>query len=828
MKSPRRKKHRLQAEQLEDRRVLTTFTVTNLLDSGSGSLREALDLANTSAGHDTVEFAPELAGTINLTSGQLEITDEMVLDGSAGQIAIDAGGSSRVLNIDVLGSFAPVSINDITLQNGNADLGGGIRTNEPVELSNVVVRDNTAQSGGGIWAGRELTVNESRIESNVSTSGGGAIHTNSMTLAITISDSTIFNNFSGQGAIRGGTIVVENSFLDANRGREAGAIFATNFLQVTDSDVTANTASTGAPIVAERTTEIINSTVANNQGSTSGGLWSRLDSRFTPPIVEVTGSTFEGNRATSTGFDSRGGAIRADNSSLTISESTFVANDAVSGGGVFFFSELAGTDSDTRDLAIDNSEFISNTASTGGGMLIAGDVNMVMTDSTVAGNQASVSGGGIRFNVALSTLLDRVTIQDNTANDGGGIAIDSRIEPLGGFDRMVHHEFRNSTLSNNTANREGGGLAVFSNLGFGPDGIVYEVDIVSSTIVENNAATGGGIYSTLGNGGNVGPADRFSMTNSIVAKNSATNSPDLSTSDSANIPNFQQYSSSYSIIGTNDGSFLQEGTDAEFNIIGGPVGGIVDPGLGPLADNGGPTMTHLPMSGPAIDSGDPAIGDLFDQRGFDRIVNGTIDRGAVERASVIMTGDFDGDGDLDCDDIGALSAESAGGTNDLTFDVNGDGLVDVLDVEFWVTSLKGTLLGDANLDMSVDASDFNVWNENKFTSATGWCEGNFNGDGAVDASDFNVWNENKFQSASDQVASRPKFEHLREVEASPIQWSPAIHDGAPNRTSETTVAVIDRVFATEEISNGSNGEREKFDDALETAWLPSEKMRVGL
>lgn len=55
--------------------------------------------------------------------------------------------------------------------------------------------------------------------------------------------------------------------------------------------------------------------------------------------------------------------------------------------------------------------------------------------------------------------------------------------------------------------------------------------------------------------------------------------------------------------------------------------------------------------------------------------------------------------------------------------------------------------GDANGDGLVDASDFNIWNSNKFASGTNWNSGDFNGDGITDASDFNVWNSNKFTSA---------------------------------------------------------------------------------
>ena len=60
--------------------------------------------------------------------------------------------------------------------------------------------------------------------------------------------------------------------------------------------------------------------------------------------------------------------------------------------------------------------------------------------------------------------------------------------------------------------------------------------------------------------------------------------------------------------------------------------------------------------------------------------------------------------------------------------------------------------GDANLDGSVDISDFNIWNSNKFASGTEWGDADFNFDGVTDISDFNIWNSNKFMALTD---SRP-------------------------------------------------------------------------
>jgi Metallo-peptidase family M12B Reprolysin-like len=115
-------------------------------------------------------------------------------------------------------------------------------------------------------------------------------------------------------------------------------------------------------------------------------------------------------------------------------------------------------------------------------------------------------------------------------------------------------------------------------------------------------------------------------------------------------------------------------------------------------------------------------------------------------------GDFDSDGNLDCDDVNALSSAIANATGNLLYDVTGDSAVTSADLNEWVLNLKNTLIGDINLDFVVDVSDFNIWNAFKFTANTDWCSGNLNADLFVDASDFNLWNANKFTSAM-----RPPF-----------------------------------------------------------------------
>ncbi len=72
------------------------------------------------------------------------------------------------------------------------------------------------------------------------------------------------------------------------------------------------------------------------------------------------------------------------------------------------------------------------------------------------------------------------------------------------------------------------------------------------------------------------------------------------------------------------------------------------------------------------------------------------------------------------------------------------GNVSVADGEMTATVLHNLHPGDADLNLTTDVRDFNVWNTNKFTSGTDWASGDFDGNGVTDVRDFNVWNTNKF------------------------------------------------------------------------------------
>src|SRR6516165_9980902 len=86
---------------LEDRTLPSTYMVSTLADSGAGSLRQAILDANADSTPDQIVFAPDLHGTIALTSGQLEVTNNLTIVGpGAARLTVSGNDQSRVFSID--------------------------------------------------------------------------------------------------------------------------------------------------------------------------------------------------------------------------------------------------------------------------------------------------------------------------------------------------------------------------------------------------------------------------------------------------------------------------------------------------------------------------------------------------------------------------------------------------------------------------------------------------------------------------------------------------------------------------------------------------------
>jgi hypothetical protein len=161
----RRRRDALELEGLEDRLALSTFTVTNLADSGAGSLRQAIVESNSTPGPNVIHFARGLSGTIVLTSGELQITNNVKIVGpGANQLSVSGNNASRVFEVDSV----QTAIRGLTITGGDSGSGGGIdNVGGTVTITVCRVSGNSADSGGGLSnLGGTMAITASTISGN--------------------------------------------------------------------------------------------------------------------------------------------------------------------------------------------------------------------------------------------------------------------------------------------------------------------------------------------------------------------------------------------------------------------------------------------------------------------------------------------------------------------------------------------------------------------------------------------------------------------------------------------------------------------------------------
>jgi predicted outer membrane repeat protein len=301
-------------------------------------------------------------------------------------------------------------------------------------------------------------------------------------------------------------------------------------------------------------------------GSAYGVEWERRQGGgiYNTGFLTLTDCTVSGNTAEQYGggiYNRWRDVFPPYNSTLTIHDSTVTGNMAEFGGGI----------RNSAAFTIVNSTVSSNTASQDGGG-IASTHSATMLDSTVSENMAGRHGGGIAGGL---DVLGSV-VSGNTAESGAGISV--------GSSTIV-----NSTVSGNTASLRGGGIF---------NGIYGEPTLIQVSIWGNAAPAGPGIFSD----GKPGPSQ--SKASSSLAPRShppptgggtVTIIGSLVQGDCHIESPAEHISRGYNIESPGNTCSFDEGTD-QVNVS------AEDLHLGPLADNGGPTMTHaLGESSVAID-----------------------------------------------------------------------------------------------------------------------------------------------------------------------------------------------------------------------------------
>jgi hypothetical protein len=364
---------RPQLEWLEDRTVLDAYHVTSLLDSGPGTLRDAITQANAHPGKDTIVF--DVNGTITITSALPNLADDVDFQGpGVNNLTISGplsgGGQFRVFTVN---SGVTVNFSSLTMRTLLTFVDGDVLYNDggTVTTTNCTLScPNSSGEGGVIYnnAGT-LTINGCNVvSSSFSAKRGGAI----------------FNNL--------GTVTISNSQVSGSGSSDGGAIYNNGTMTVSDTTLSGLASQFGGAI--------------DNVGT-----------------MTVTGSTLSGGFVAGSGD---GGAI-ANSGTMTVTRCTLTGHAAGAGGGIYNSGNFTLGDSTVSGCFVGEM-----TLGSGGG--IANSGTMTVTDSTISGNSAKFSGGGISnggsLTVSNSTISGNITTNALSGLVGGAGIVTAFAAPV--------------------------------------------------------------------------------------------------------------------------------------------------------------------------------------------------------------------------------------------------------------------------------------------------------------------------------------------------------------------------------------------------------------
>lgn len=657
--------------------TIAVTTIDDVVDPNDGviSLREAFIIANSNETDDTIALAAGVEYELDSCFvGELPHTqdEDLIVDGNGSSIYqtcfdervihnTNPAASLTLVDVALTGGFVPAAPID----------GAGVLSRGPLTLDGVTIVVINAGAGGSVVDGgdtfsgddADITIIDSVISSNTGTavviSGG----------PVTITGSEINNNTEGGVVlIDGRPLVVTDTDITDNGGRglsTTGQGFA--LMSVTNSTI-ADNADLGVSCSQCSTVTITSSTITGNgtQGSSLGGgvaittgyddvanVYSFVGSTISGNVanrsgggiritgssgdasvaqaeIVVTGTSLIGNR-TAGFFDIEGGGIYAGTGNLTITGSTLAGNAAgpIGGltpakGGAVFLKDGAGLD-DPPNLTITGSTLDGNSAnSQGGGVYAVSDGAVMISESSLSGNVADGIGGGGLYAAGAAVTIERSTVAGNRSDVGGGVAIaefsgfgdgaltvvestisgnEATFGASGGGgvfvnvgDGGVDATFVNSTVSGNTSANFGGGIMAMQ---------TSQVSLLHTTVVGNEGANGANVFVAAG---------ALAVDQSVIAEPLGADNCDLG--------------------GLTVSGGFSFADDTSCNLSRSDVEAAIDPMLGPLAANGGPTATHLPASNGPLAGMVPvaSCGVATDQRGQVRPQGSDCEPGATEIA----------------------------------------------------------------------------------------------------------------------------------------------------------------------------------------------------
>ncbi|NEN89403.1 MAG: DUF4347 domain-containing protein [Okeania sp. SIO3H1] len=515
--------------------------------------------------------------TIQLTAGA---TYDLTISGSDEDAS--ATGDLDIVagggEITVISEGEEQAVIDAGGETGIGDRVFHVLENAALQLENIEITGGfvTGNSGGGIYNSGTVSINNSTISGNLEN----------------------FLIYGGGGIHNTGTANISNSTISDNSAFYGGGIQNTGTATISDSAISGNFSNTSGGGILNRygIVSISNSNISGNSADFDGG------GIYSSGTANISNSTISGNER---GGISLLGTANISNSTISgnsmgginNSGTANISNSTISGnsnGGInnsgtanISNSTISGNSTGINNSGTANisNSTISNNSNPRGGGIRNSDGTINITDSTISGNSTLFYGGGI-YNLGATAIINNSTISGNSASYGGG----------GGIGNLGVASISNSTITNNEA-PSGLGSGILQKAAY-----LYNETTYTNYTVDANATVTSSIIS-----GNVNSdVDSVENSNTLTSEN-------------------------HNLIGTGNAINNFNGDNDQT--------GITNPLLGDLADNGGLTLTHLPLpNSPAIDAGSNPNNLDTDQREEPRFVGRAVDIGAVEVQTTQITG----------------------------------------------------------------------------------------------------------------------------------------------------------------------------------------------
>jgi hypothetical protein len=347
------------------------------------------------------------------------ITSSIVINGNNATIQRDANAATFRLFLVAAGS-GNLTINDGTLANGDVGgvFGGAIYNVGNLSLQNVVLTNNRASQGGALYNSGVATIVGGEFTSNTSPNivAGGAI----MSLGtLTIADTNFISNRGTAIYQEGATLEISNSRFEQNSFGHALYLTRSqvNIENVTFHNNQSNRAAGGAVSIAEGHVSISDSVFTDNSAldyvsgyGYGGAIYIyRSPGSVVPSELELTRTLISGNYA-----HTYAGGVMIDGWSprVTISETTFVGNSSIEGGGMAVNFAYP-----TDNVTISNSIFETNAAASGGAIFSRSGTTTI--ESSIFRNNVAYSRGGAVYGSGLPNTVN-TTASCFTANSSTG------------------------------------------------------------------------------------------------------------------------------------------------------------------------------------------------------------------------------------------------------------------------------------------------------------------------------------------------------------------------------------------------------------------------